>query len=64
MVSELNVRKTITIDKELLGACEVFIKTMKQNNAKSIRSLSDLVQIALVYYFNTLSDRLNEKEEK
>lgn len=55
IVKDKNKRITITMDKELLIACEKLIKKIKESGIKDIRNMSQLVQKALLEYINSLA---------
>lgn len=67
IVKAKNKRITITMDKELLIACEKLIKKIKESGIGDIRNMSHLVQKALLEYIDSLayiSSTLIKEEDK
>ena len=59
MVGKRKTRVQITMDNRLLEACDKFIKNINQKEISSIQTRSDLVETALLMYFDTLAERMS-----
>ena len=54
----------ITMDERLVIACDKFIEKLQESNVSIIKTKSQLVEKALLKYFNDLSETLMEEEKK
>lgn len=55
MIKDTNMRVTITLDRQLITACEKLVKKLQDSGFKEIRNMSQLVQKALLEYINSLA---------
>ena len=57
-------RVMITMDERLVIACDKFIEKLQENNVSIIKTKSQLVEKALLRYFNELEETLMEEVKK
>lgn len=55
MVKDKNKRITITLDRQLITACEKLVKKLQDSGFNEIRNMSQLVQKALLEYIDNLA---------
>ena len=55
-------RVMITMDERLVIACDKFIEKLQESNVSIIKTKSQLVEKALLKYFNDLSETLIKEE--
>ena len=56
-------RVMITMDKRLVIACDKFIEIIQQRGISNITTKSQLIEQALLCYFDTLNQQVTTKEE-
>ena len=56
-------RVMITMDKRLVIACDKFIEVIQQRGISNITTKSQLIEQALLCYFDTLNQQVTTKEE-
>lgn len=56
-------RVMITMDKRLVIACDKFIEVIQQRGISNITTKSQLIEQALLCYFDTLQNQVTTKEE-
>lgn len=50
----------ITMDKRLVLACDKFIENLNKREISTITTKSQLIEQALLCYFDTLNNQINE----
>ena len=64
-IAKVKVKRVmITMDERLVIACDKFIEKLQESNVSIIKTKSQLVEKALLKYFNDLSETLMEEEKK
>ena len=56
-------RVMITMDKRLVIACDKFIYAIQKRGISNITTKSQLIEQALLCYFDTLNQQVTTKEE-
>lgn len=56
-------RVMITMDKRLVIACDKFIEVIQDRGISNITTKSQLIEQALLCYFDTLENQITRKEE-
>lgn len=56
-------RVMITMDKRLVVACDKFIEVIQDRGISNITTKSQLIEQALLCYFDTLENQITRKEE-
>lgn len=56
-------RVMITMDKRLVIACDKFIEIIQKRGISNITTKSQLIEQALLCYFDTLNQQVTTKEE-
>ena len=59
MVAKRKTRVQVTMDNRLLEAVDKFIENINQREVSSIQTRSNLIETALLMYFDTLAERMS-----
>ena len=54
----------ITIDKKLVELCDKYLEARAEKEITSVDTKSKLIEVALVHYFNTLADLMDQELTK